>query len=117
MRLTFPPSTPSGLAPQRTSINLLFIKIALSAFTNGLSFNGTQLYRGIMCNVFYMKSTGVYYWARQSDNMPIRSSNQANDPGDTDYFDVTLGPQDPALWTVPAYCSNRVSYGCPPFPV
>lgn len=44
----------------------------------------------------------------------VRSTNQAEDPGATDYLDVVLGPQDPALFKLPAYCKNIINKGCPP---
>jgi hypothetical protein len=44
----------------------------------------------------------------------VRSTNQAEDPGATDYLDVVLGPQDPALFKLPTYCKKIINKGCPP---
>jgi len=43
-----------------------------------------------------------------------QSTNQAEDPGATDNLDVVLGPQDPALFKLPAHCKNIINKGCPP---
>lgn len=45
---------------------------------------------------------------------PVRSTNQAEDPGATDYLDVVLGPQEPSLFKLPEYCKRPTTRGCPP---
>lgn len=47
-------------------------------------------------------------------SVPLRTTNQAADPGATDYTDQQVGPQDPAQFAVPEYChTNQVPTGCP----
>jgi len=78
-------------------------------------YQGSHYFRGMWCDKWTLEELGIDYWARAGDYTPVRSTNQAEDPGATDYFDVVLGPQNPALFVLPAYCSNPVKMGCPPF--
>eukprot|EP01080_Neovahlkampfia_damariscottae_P005729 gene5729-9552_t len=51
---------------------------------------------------------GMKYWARVGKNnderFPLRSTNQEEDPGDTDYVDFVVGAQNDALFKVPSIC-------------
>ena len=47
-------------------------------------------------------------------SVPLRTTNQAADPGATDYTDQQVGPQDPEQFHVPDYChTNQIHQGCP----
>ena len=60
---------------------------------------------GVPADFFQLDADpSLTYWQRSADRIPLRSTNQANDPGATDYFDVLIGPQDPALFTIPEFC-------------
>jgi len=76
------------------------------------TYNETTMFRGMWCHHWDLPTDlGVIeYWAR-ADTIytPVRSTNQANDPGATDYLDVVLGPQDPSLFVLPSYCSNVIT--------
>lgn len=71
------------------------------------TYKGTYVFRGLPADLFLFgpELDYIQYWQRaDGSGFPMRSTNQANDPGATDYVDVVYGPQDPALWKVPDYC-------------
>ena len=70
------------------------------------TYQGTYLFRGLPADLFMFgpELDYIQYWQRHTDPVPMRSTNQANDPGATDYVDVVLGPQNPALFQAPSYC-------------
>jgi hypothetical protein len=87
------------------------------------TFKGHTIFRGVAAELWEFpdpeeSSFIMKYYAKASDNtIPLRSPNQFNDRGDTDFFDVQLGPQNEAQFKVPEYCmdkANLVEYGCPP---
>ena len=51
---------------------------------------------------------GMKYWSRVGDKnenrIPLRSTNQDEDPGDTDYVDFVVGDQNNNLFKVPSIC-------------
>jgi hypothetical protein len=51
---------------------------------------------------------GMKYWARSSVRhelrYPLRSTNQDEDPGDTDYADFVVGDQHDSKFVLPSYC-------------
>jgi hypothetical protein len=79
-------------------------------------YNQTALLKGVWADQ-YLLDTGplgvIEYWARaDASRLPLRSTNQNNDPGATDYVDVVLGPQDSALFVLPAFCSKHTDSEC-----
>jgi hypothetical protein len=71
------------------------------------TYQGTYFFRGLPADLFTFgpELDYIQYWQRHNDpNTPMRSTNQANDPGATDYVDVAVGPQNPQLFTIPQYC-------------
>ena len=55
----------------------------------------------------------ISYWARADANYtPLRSTNQSNDPGATDYLDVVFGPQNDAVFALPEYCQTKTELTC-----
>ncbi|ELR21112.1 uncharacterized protein ACA1_282980 [Acanthamoeba castellanii str. Neff] len=78
-------------------------------------YKGSDNFRGLYADRWTLPELGIDYFARSdSIHTPLRSTNQAEDPGATDYLDVVLGPQDPALFKLPTYCKNIINKGCPP---
>eukprot|EP00761_Pharyngomonas_kirbyi_P004484 gb/GECH01004489.1/.p1 GENE.gb/GECH01004489.1/~~gb/GECH01004489.1/.p1 ORF type:complete len:240 (+),score=37.15 gb/GECH01004489.1/:1-720(+) len=76
-------------------------------------YNGTVNFRGLYSELWVFPEgsgslTGIQYYNRfATDNknkIPLRSTNQKNDPGQTDYFDFVEGPQNKELFVVPHYC-------------
>lgn len=69
-------------------------------------YQGTYMFKGIPADLFTFgpELDYIQYWQRHADKTPMRSTNQANDPGATDYIDVAYGEQDPSLWKIPAFC-------------
>jgi hypothetical protein len=62
-------------------------------------------FRGMWCDLFqFTDGSGMLYYQRVESEMPVRSTNQAEDPGATDYVDVQYGPQADSLFDVPSYC-------------
>lgn len=71
------------------------------------TYKGTYIFRGLPADLFLFgpELDYIQYWQRADGSaFPMRSTNQANDPGATDYVDVAYGPQNPSLWSVPDYC-------------
>jgi len=60
--------------------------------------------------------TMVYYGlvSNESYSIPLRSPNQINDPGSTDFVDVIVFPSLPSLpFQLPTYClTNPTDKGC-----
>jgi hypothetical protein len=84
------------------------------------TFAGNKIFRGIEAELWQMddpddKSQILEYYSRADNNrIPLRSPNQINDPGATDFFDVEIGSQNKKYFEVPWYCeSTRVEKGCP----
>ncbi len=80
----------------------------------GAAYKGQHTFRGMWCDKWTLEELGIDYWARSGDYTPVRSTNQAEDPGATDYLDVVIGPQDPALFVLPKHCAKLTDRGCPP---
>ena len=83
-------------------------------------FSGVTEFRGIKAELWQMEDPDdpnhiMDYYARADNNqIPLRSPNQINDPGATDFFDVELGPQREELFVTPDYCfENQIEKGCP----
>jgi hypothetical protein len=74
-------------------------------------FNDTFMFRGIEVENWAL-DTGpsgiVQYYAMASSEwkIPLRSTNQAEDPGATDYFDFVVGDQDDSIFKLPPTCSK-----------
>ena len=74
------------------------------------TYNGTRNFRGIKAELWQMEDPDdpnhiMDYYARADDNrIPLRSPNQINDPGATDFFDTEVGPQNQEYFNVPDYC-------------
>jgi hypothetical protein len=51
---------------------------------------------------------GLKYYSRVADRheqrYPLRSTNQVEDPGDTDYVDFNVGAQNDFHFRIPSYC-------------
>ncbi len=57
----------------------------------------------------------IFYYASAQSGLPLRSTNQAEDPGATDYFDVSVGAQNRTLFQLPISCQHPVQkVSCPP---
>lgn len=77
----------------------------------GAKFTGEKMVRGMLCDEWSAPDPDdpshiMKYYARKSDGLPVRSPNQINDPGATDFMDIMVGSQDPELFEVPDYCYN-----------
>lgn len=88
--------------------------------SNG-TYMGADEFRGLYADHWQLK-TGlglIDYYARAGTDgaVPLRSTNQANDPGATDYFDIAFGPQNLNWFKLPDYCNTRQDpeLSCPPF--
>ncbi|KAL9642300.1 hypothetical protein ABK040_007298 [Willaertia magna] len=77
------------------------------------TFKESIIFRGLYANVWEFPNdieelAGMKYIHRvaQSDDekIPLRSTNQSNDPGATDYVDFIVGPSDKDLFYIPSYC-------------
>eukprot|EP00164_Ancoracysta_twista_P018777 GFYU01032672.1.p1 GENE.GFYU01032672.1~~GFYU01032672.1.p1 ORF type:complete len:271 (+),score=81.10 GFYU01032672.1:87-899(+) len=87
----------------------------------GARFNGYKAFRGMMSEEWHMPDpdepsyTMRYFASAKSNDIPLRSPNQINDPGNTDFFDVNKDdPIDTELFAVPDYCqTNQIDKGCP----
>ena len=86
----------------------------------GAQFVRNTTFRGVEAELYKMPDPDqpdfeMEYYAWSKDNrIPLRSQNQANDPGATDYFDVQVGPQRRELFDLPDYCvTNVIDKGCP----
>ncbi|KAL6075639.1 Proteophosphoglycan ppg4 [Balamuthia mandrillaris] len=83
------------------------------------TYKGTVLFKGMYCERWRLEELAIDYIARVDDiRTPVRSYNQVEDPGATDYVDVVLGPQNPSLFELPSYCSEnklKDDVSCPPF--
>ncbi len=84
------------------------------------TFGGYRTFRGIKAELWQMRDPDdeshiMDYYARADNNqIPLRSPNQINDPGATDFLDVELGPQSQSLFDTPEYCyTNQTDKGCP----
>eukprot|EP01130_Rhizamoeba_saxonica_P002079 TRINITY_DN11887_c0_g1_i1.p1 TRINITY_DN11887_c0_g1~~TRINITY_DN11887_c0_g1_i1.p1 ORF type:complete len:203 (+),score=26.06 TRINITY_DN11887_c0_g1_i1:21-629(+) len=84
----------------------------------GAYYAGTSMFRGIQSTMWDMKDPDdpqhiMRYYAAADNGYPLRSPNQINDPGSTDFFDVMVGPQNKELFKVPEYCyTNPTTWGC-----
>jgi len=73
---------------------------------------GRTMFRGLWSDVWQFPNVdeldGMKYYHRVGDKpetkIPLRSTNQINDPGATDYVDFAVGPSDMSLYKVPSYC-------------
>lgn len=85
----------------------------------GAVYQGMAQIRGVPTTEWYLPlPSNVSYWNRiDNPYIPVRSSNQVNDPGATDYMDVLFGPQDASLFTIPSACANArpPTKSCPPW--
>eukprot|EP00211_Chloroparvula_japonica_P014998 CAMPEP_0119139218 /NCGR_PEP_ID=MMETSP1310-20130426/27123_1 /TAXON_ID=464262 /ORGANISM="Genus nov. species nov., Strain RCC2339" /LENGTH=231 /DNA_ID=CAMNT_0007130489 /DNA_START=18 /DNA_END=711 /DNA_ORIENTATION=+ len=74
---------------------------------DNFEFDGYVNYRGLPAEHWKWPFPQLYlqYFGQAfGDRLPMRSTNQINDLGATDYYDVIPGPQDPALFEIPPYC-------------
>jgi len=79
-------------------------------------FMGFEDFRGMYSEHWRLEELAIDYWARAGSQVPLRATNQIQDPGATDFVDVVLGPQDPSLFVLPQYCLiHQGDKGCPPF--
>eukprot|EP00744_Colponema_vietnamica_P002164 GILI01003463.1.p2 GENE.GILI01003463.1~~GILI01003463.1.p2 ORF type:complete len:231 (-),score=57.54 GILI01003463.1:85-777(-) len=81
----------------------------------GWNYKGQQMIKGVWVEKWQSPiEEELMYFNRvaeqDDDRTPVRSTNQANDPGATDYVDVVLGPQDQSLFSIPAYCPPPTDY-------
>jgi hypothetical protein len=79
----------------------------------GTSFNRNLLFKEQYSEEWEFKdgpNKGLKYFARSSKNndmrYPLRSTNQVEDPGDTDYSDFVVGEQNSNLFIIPNYCQR-----------
>jgi len=84
---------------------------------------GDKQFRGVDAHVWNMKDpdnpthTMVYYGLAGNNfpySIPLRSPNQINDPGSTDFVDVIVQTSLPSiLFQLPSYCLiNKTEKGC-----
>eukprot|EP01128_Nolandella_sp_AFSM9_P003078 TRINITY_DN13554_c0_g1_i1.p1 TRINITY_DN13554_c0_g1~~TRINITY_DN13554_c0_g1_i1.p1 ORF type:complete len:236 (+),score=48.23 TRINITY_DN13554_c0_g1_i1:31-708(+) len=84
---------------------------------------GEELVRGMMSDKFSMPDPDspqeqmVYYSRRSFDpaqgwQVPVRTQNQVNDPGYTDFFDVIVGDQLSSYFDIPDFCKTLTESGC-----
>lgn len=94
-----------------------FLRRMGAKFTGYMPFRAIPAQRWEFPDPANSTHTMVYFASDDAGGaLPLRSPNQANDPGDTDFFDVMVGPQDPDVFTVPDYCeTQRTTMGCPWF--
>jgi hypothetical protein len=79
-------------------------------------FNATLDFRGVYSDLWLLDTDDgvIEYFVGHSNGVPLRSTNQANDPGATDYFDVMIGPQRDDLFDAPPECMTPVDrVACP----
>lgn len=86
-------------------------------WVSGGKFNQSTKFRGIDAHEYLLDIPGepgpMQYWVQADNGAPLRTTNQANDPGMTDYFDVLLVEQEKTLFELPPICKKRVNKGCP----
>ena len=90
----------------------------------GGEFEGYQLFRGVYAQKWRLGEVGdedtiYFYFRADNQSLPLRSTNQANDPGATDWFDVMVGRQNLSVFDLPADCDHDPQpghkyHGCPP---
>ena len=76
------------------------------------SYIGRTMFRGLLSDVWQFPNIDdldeMKYYHRvaekMEDRIPLRSTNQLNDPGATDYVDFIIGPSDFSLYKIPKYC-------------
>ncbi len=57
-----------------------------------------------------------YYCTGNNCEIPLRSPNQINDPGATDFYDTEVGNISLDTFEIPKYCEYKVSQKrCPYF--
>lgn len=89
---------------------------------SGSVFEGTEHFRGVVSNKWRLGEAGssdvIYYYDNVDTGSPLRTTNQANDPGATDWFDFTVGKQNATLFELPKVCADgdrpAPVTGCPP---
>ncbi|KAI3631274.1 hypothetical protein MIR68_010764 [Amoeboaphelidium protococcarum] len=107
-----------------------FLPVLAPNWLQGAVFEGVQEFRGVQAEKWRLGEVGdgdtVYEYSTtataldgQQLRIPLRTTNQANDPGATDWFDFTIGPQSDALFQLPKSCQNETVVrpdrkGCPP---
>jgi hypothetical protein len=87
----------------------------------GATFNSTIMFRGLETEVWDL-DTGpdgiIQYYAMAGTQWrnPLRSTNQIEDPGATDYFDFVVGKQNDELFKLPLTCAEGkyTRVDCPP---
>ncbi|KAF0981567.1 hypothetical protein FDP41_012224 [Naegleria fowleri] len=75
---------------------------------------GRTLFREMYSDVWQFPNVddldGMRYYHKVGSSsetkIPLRSTNQINDPGATDYFDFTIGPSHVNLYQIPKFCKE-----------
>mmetsp|Transcript_16886 Transcript_16886/g.25228 ORF Transcript_16886/g.25228 Transcript_16886/m.25228 type:complete len:228 (+) Transcript_16886:20-703(+) len=75
-------------------------------------FKSTLLFRGVYAQHWVLPEDPFLQYFNRAEGphrLGLRSTNQANDPGATDYYDIQLGPQKDELWNIPKLCLQNIS--------
>jgi hypothetical protein len=104
-----------------------FLPVLSPNWLNGATLEGVVDFKGMKAERWRLGEVGspdtIYFYAKagygSKHAIPLRSTNQANDPGATDWFDFTVGPQDSMLFNMPKSCIGKIERdpanpGCPP---
>jgi hypothetical protein len=86
------------------------------SFVDGADYLGSTYLRDVRAERFRVPIPGdpIDYYVRAVDGIPMRTTNQQEDPGATDYVDVLLGPQEAKTLRIPVSCLNPLPRGVGP---
>lgn len=98
--------------PQRCSIRSRSLPSISPSWLRTTKFNRNLLFRDQWAEEWEFPpgtpNQGLKYYARvgksNAERVPLRSTNQIEDPGDTDYTDFVVGSQDDNHFSIPRYC-------------
>ncbi|MES1910802.1 MAG: hypothetical protein MHM6MM_003332 [Cercozoa sp. M6MM] len=86
------------------SVNPAFVLLLGAVEAGEYNFRGVKASRWRYTDPDVPSHQTAYFALRNDNSIPLRSMNQVNDPGATDYVDVYVGPQDESTFDIPDYC-------------